>query len=154
MASNDDQVSEFLFGSVRPWWDKHKWLRRASFLALKTVDRSYVRWSKARVSPRRFKKIQERLDREYPPEKFSPSNMIGREKEFNLLLDSFRLHVLRHPVLEKYFGREELPKAVCLAGDSGIGKTFLTMVALRLILIEVYRIELLVKFVITERTTV
>src|SRR2546422_6104317 len=90
MASNDDQVSEFLFGSVRPWWDKHKWLRRASFLALKTVDRSYVRWSKARVSPRRFKKIQERLDREYPPEKFSPSNMIGREKEFNLFFFSSR----------------------------------------------------------------
>src|SRR5437016_5537190 len=154
MASNDDQVSEFLFGSVRPWWDKHKWLRRASFLALKTVDRSYVRWSKARVSPRRFKKIQERLDREYPPEKFSPSNMIGREKEFNLLLDSFRLHVLRHPVLEKYFGREELPKAVCLAGDSGTGKTFLTMVALRQMLIEGYRSGLLVTPVILKGSDV
>src|SRR5213594_909630 len=154
MASNDDQVSEFLFGSVRPWWDKHKWLRRASLLALKTVDRSYVRWSKARVSPRRFKKIQERLDREYPPEKFSPSNMIGREKEFNLLLDSFRLHVLRHPVLEKYFGREELPKAVCLAGDSGTGKTFLTMVALRQMLIEGYRSGLLVTPVILKGSDV
>src|SRR2546427_1894821 len=69
--------------------------------------------------------------------------MIGREKEFNLLLDPIRLHVLRHPVLEKYFGREELPKAVCLAGDSGTGKTFLTMVALRQMLIEGYRSGLL-----------
>src|SRR5881628_58289 len=154
MASNDDQVSEFLFGSVRPWWDKHKWLRRASFLALKTVDRSYVRWSKARVSPRRFKKIQERLDREYPPEKFSPSNMIGREKEFNLLLDSFRLHVLRHPSLTKYFGREELPKAVCLAGDSGTGKTFLTMVSLREMLLEGYRSGVLVTPVVLKGSDV
>src|SRR5881628_3572300 len=154
MASNDDQVSEFLFGSVRPWWDKHKWLRRASFLALKTVDRSYVRWSKARVSPRRFRKIQERLDREYPPDKFSPSNLIGRDKEFNLLLDSFRLHVLRHPILTKYFGREELPKAVCLAGDSGTGKTFLTMVGLRDMLLEGFRSGVLVTPVILKGSDV
>ncbi len=154
MASNDDQLSEFLFGSVRPWWDKHPALRRLSFLALKSVDRSYMRWSKAKVSPRRFRKIQERLDREYPPEKYSPTNMIGREKEFNLLLDSFRLHVLRHPVLEKYFGREELPKAVCLAGDSGTGKTFLTMVALRQMLIEGYKSGLLVTPIILKGSDV
>src|SRR2546425_6645722 len=154
VASNDDQLSEFLFGSVRPWWDKQPWFRRLFVIPLKSVDKSYVRWSKARVSPRRFKKIQERLDREYPPEKFSPSNMIGREKEFNLLLDSFRLHVLRHPVLEKYFGREELPKAVCLAGDSGTGKTFLTMVALRQMLIEGYRSGLLVTPVILKGSDV
>ncbi|HZD13401.1 MAG TPA: AAA family ATPase, partial [Candidatus Binatus sp.] len=154
MASNDDQVSEFLFGSVRPWWDKHRWLRRLSFLALKTVDRSYIRWSKAKVSPRRFKKIQERLDREYPPDKFSPSNMIGRDKEYNLLLDSFRLHVLRHPVLEKYFGRDELPKAICLTGESGTGKTFLTMVGLREMLIEGYKSGLLVTPVILKGSDV
>ena len=131
VASNDDQLSEFLFGSVRPWWDKQPWFRRLFLIPLKSVDKSYSRWSKARVSPRRFRKIQERLDREYPPEKFSPANLIGRDKEFNILMDSFRLHVLRHPMLAKYFGRDELPKAICLAGDSGTGKTFLTMVSLR-----------------------
>ena len=154
LASNDDQLSEFLFGSVRPWWDKHPWLRRAFLVALRTVDRSYARWSKARVSPRRFRKIQERLDREYPPEKFSPSNMIGRDKEFNILLDSFRLHVLRHPILAKYFGREELPKAICLAGDSGTGKTFLTMVALRQMLFDGYRSGVLVTPVILKGSDV
>jgi SpoVK/Ycf46/Vps4 family AAA+-type ATPase len=148
MASNDDQLSEFLFGSVRPWWDRHPWLRRGFIIALKAADKSYARWSKARVSPRRFRKIQERLDREYPPDKFSPSNLIGRDKEFNLLLDSFRLHVLRHPILAKYFGRDELPKAVCLAGDSGTGKTFLTMVALREMLLEGFRSGVLVTPVI------
>src|SRR5881409_615706 len=154
MASNDDQLSEFLFGTTRPWWDRHPWLRRAFILPLKTVDRSYGRWSKARVSPRRFRKIQERLDREYPPEKFSPSNLIGRDKEFNLLLDSFRLHVLRHPMLTKYFGREELPKSVCLAGDSGTGKTFLTMVALREMLLEGFRSGVLVTPVILKGSDV
>ncbi len=148
VASNDDQLSEFLFGSVRPWWDRHRWLRRGFIVALKIADKSYGRWSKARVSPRRFRKIQERLDRDYPPEKFSPSNLIGRDKEFNTLLDSFRLHVLRHPILTKYFGRDELPKAVCLAGDSGTGKTFLTMVALRQMLLEGFRSGVLVTPVI------
>ncbi len=154
MASNDDQLSEFLFGSVRPWWDRQPWLRRLFVIALRSVDKSYGRWSKARVSPRRFRKIQERLDREYPPDKFSPSNLIGRDKEFNLLLDSFRLHVLRHPTLTKYFGREELPKALCLAGDSGTGKTFLTMVSLREMLLEGYRSGVLVTPVILKGSDV
>jgi SpoVK/Ycf46/Vps4 family AAA+-type ATPase len=154
MASNDDQLSEFLFGSVRPWWDRQPWMRRVFVVALRAVDKSYGRWTKARVSPRRFRKIQERLDREYPPEKFSPANLIGRDKEFNLLLDSFRLHVLRHPTLTKYFGREELPKAVCLAGDSGTGKTFLTMVSLREMLLEGYRSGVLVTPVILKGSDV
>ena len=154
MASNDDQLSEFLFGTTRPWWDRHPWIRRAFIIPLRTVDRSYSRWSKARVSPRRFRKIQERLDRDYPPEKFSPSNLIGRDKEFNLLLDSFRLHVLRHPMLAKYFGREELPKAICLAGDSGTGKTFLTMVALREMLLEGFRSGVLVTPVVLKGSDV
>src|SRR6267143_2028703 len=154
VASNDDQLSEFLFGSVRPWWDKQPWFRRLFVIPLKSVDKSYARWSKARVSPRRFRKIQERLDREYPPEKFSPANLIGRDKEFNILMDSFRLHVLRHPSLTKYFGREELPKAVCLAGDSGTGKTFLTMVSLREMLLEGYRSGVLVTPVILKGSDV
>lgn len=129
-------------------------LRKMLYLPLRTVDKSYGRWSKARVSPRRFRKIQERLDREYPPDKFSPSNLIGRDKEFNLLLDSFRLHVLRHPILTKYFGREELPKAVCLAGDSGTGKTFLTMVGLREMLLEGFRSGVLVTPVILKGSDV
>ncbi len=153
-AANDDQLSEFLFGSVRPWWDRQKWLRRLFLIALRGVDKSYGRWSKARVSPRRFRKIQERLDREYPPEKFSPSNLIGRDKEFTLLLDSFRLNVLRHPILARYFGKEELPKAVCLAGDSGTGKTFLTMVSLREMLLEGYRSGVLVTPVILKGSDV
>jgi len=154
VASNDDQLSEFLFGTVRPWWDRQPWLRRAFIVALRAVDKSYGRWSKARVSPRRFRKIQERLDREYPPEKFSPNNLIGRDKEFNLLLDSFRLHVLRHPTLTKYFAREELPKALCLAGDSGTGKTFLTMVSLREMLLEGYRSGVLVTPIILKGSDV
>src|SRR6266849_3095277 len=154
VASNDDQLSEFLFGSIRPWWDRRAWLRRIFLIPLRSVDKSYSRWSKARVSPRRFRKIQERLDREYPPDKFSPSNLIGRDKEFNILMDSFRLHVLRHPMLAKYFGREELPKAICLAGDSGTGKTFLTMVALREMLLEGFRSGVLVTPVVLKGSDV
>jgi SpoVK/Ycf46/Vps4 family AAA+-type ATPase len=44
--------------------------------------------------------------------------------------------VLRHPVLEKLFTKEELPKAFCLSGQSGTGKTFLTMVSLKQMLLE------------------
>src|SRR5260370_7207567 len=154
VASNDDQLSEFLFGSVRPWWDKQPWFRRLFLIPLKSVDKSYARWSKARVSPRRFRKIQERLDREYPPEKFSPANLIGRDKEFNILMDSFRLHVLRHPMLAKYFGRDELPKSICLARDTVTGTTFLTMISLRQMLMEGYRSGVLVTPVILKGSDV
>src|SRR5947199_5502940 len=47
VASNDDQLSEFLFGSVRPWWDRRPWLRRLFLVPLRSVDKSYGRWSKA-----------------------------------------------------------------------------------------------------------
>jgi SpoVK/Ycf46/Vps4 family AAA+-type ATPase len=78
------------------------------------------------------------LDRLYPPDKFSSGKLIGREKEYNLLLDSFRLHVLKHPMLRKWFDRDELPKAICLTGESGTGKTFLTMVSLKQMLLEAH----------------
>lgn len=83
-------------------------------------------------------KIQQRLDRLYPPSKFSSRKLIGREKEYNLLLDSFRLHVLKQPMLRKWFDKDELPKAICLTGESGTGKTFLTMVSLKQMLLEAH----------------
>jgi len=136
VQTEKDRAIQYLFGSRVPWWAKHRWLRLAFYLPLTALDRNFSRWKRARVSPRRFRRLKERLDRQYPPETYSPRNLIGREKEFNLLLDAFRLHVLRHPVLEKLFTREELPKAFCLSGQSGTGKTFLTMVSLKQMLLE------------------
>jgi len=57
-------------------------------------------------------------------------------------------------MLAKYFGREELPKAICLAGDSGTGKTFLTMVALREMLLEGFRSGILVTPVVLKGSDV
>jgi len=136
VQTEKDRAIQYLFGARVPWWAKHRWLRLASYLPLTTLDRNFSRWKRARVSPRRFRRLKEHLDRQYPPEIYSPGNLIGREKEFNLLLDAFRLHVLRHPVLEKLFTKEELPKAFCLSGQSGTGKTFLTMVSLKQMLLE------------------
>ena len=144
----EDKTVQYLFGARVPWWAKHRWLRAFFYLPLATVDRNYSRWKKARVSPRRFRRLREHLDRQYPPQIYSPGNLIGREKEFNLLLDAFRLHVLRHPVLEKLFTKEELPKAICLSGQSGTGKTFLTMVSLKQMLLEGHSSGVLVSPVI------
>lgn len=145
---NEDKTVQYLFGARVPWWAKHRWIRALFYLPLATVDRNYSRWKKARVSPRRFRRLREHLDRQYPPQVYSPGNLIGREKEFNLLLDAFRLHVLRHPVLEKLFTKEELPKAFCLSGQSGTGKTFLTMVSLKQMLLEGHSSGVLVSPVI------
>jgi len=94
------------------------------------------------------------LDRLYPADKFSAAKLIGREKEYNLLLDAFRLHVLRHPMLRKWFDKEELPKAICLTGESGTGKTFLTMVTLKQMLLEAHKNGMLVSPVIIKGSDV
>ena len=126
-------------GSKDTWWKKAAPLRWANYVPLRLVDREFVKWRKSRISPRKFRKIQQRLDRLYPPSRFSATKLIGRDKEYNLLLDSFRLHVLKHPMLRKWFNRDELPKAICLTGESGTGKTFLTMVSLKQMLLEAHK---------------
>jgi SpoVK/Ycf46/Vps4 family AAA+-type ATPase len=120
------------------WWRRFTALRWMNYVPLRVVDRDFIKWRKSRISPRKFRKIQQRLDRLYPPDKFSSSKLIGREKEYNLLLDSFRLHVLKQPMLRKWFDKDELPKAICLTGESGTGKTFLTMVSLKQMLLEAH----------------
>jgi len=154
IRQDEDKAIQYLFGNRVPWWARHRWIRAFFYLPLTAVDRSYGRWKKARVSPRRFRRLKERLDRQYPPQVYSPENLIGREKEYNLLLDAFRLHVLRHPVLEKLFTKEELPKAICLSGQSGTGKTFLTMVSLKQMLLEGHSNGVLVSPVIVRGSDV
>jgi SpoVK/Ycf46/Vps4 family AAA+-type ATPase len=121
------------------WWKKTRPLRWANYVPLRLVDRDYVKWRKSRISPRKFRKIQQRLDRLYPPNTYSATKLIGRDKEYNLLLDSFRLHVLKHAILKKWFDTDELPKAICLTGESGTGKTFLTMVSMKQMLLEAHK---------------
>jgi SpoVK/Ycf46/Vps4 family AAA+-type ATPase len=121
------------------WWRKHAFFRYVNYVPLRTVDRDFAKWRKSRISPRKFRKIQQRLDRMYPPKKYSPNQLIGREKEYNLLLDSFRLHVLKHPMLKKWFDKDDLPKAICLTGESGTGKTFLTMVSMKQMMLEAHK---------------
>jgi len=122
-----------------PWWSRGWLLRWVNYVPLRLVDRDYMRWRKSRISPRKFRKIQQRLDRLYPPSRFSTAKLIGRDKEYNLLLDSFRLHVLKHGILKKWFDKDELPKAICLTGESGTGKTFLTMVSMKQMLLEAHK---------------
>lgn len=103
------------------------------------ADENYAKWKKSRVSRRRYLKILDKLNKDYAPERFSIKKLIGREKELNLLLDAFRFHVLRHPTFLKWFGKEDLPKAICITGESGAGKTFMAMVGLRQMILEANR---------------
>jgi SpoVK/Ycf46/Vps4 family AAA+-type ATPase len=159
MSTSLDDIESYVPTEVRSaadeeWWRKHRVLRWVNYVALRLVDKDFVKWGKSRVSPRRFRKIQHRLDRLYPPSKYSAQRLIGREKEYNLLLDSFRLHVLRHPILKKWFDRDELPKAICLTGESGTGKTFLTMVSMKQMLLEAHRNGLLMSPIIIKGSDV
>jgi SpoVK/Ycf46/Vps4 family AAA+-type ATPase len=138
----------------RAWWHRNRALRWGAYLPLRLVDKDYAKWRKSRISPRKFRKIQQKIDRQYSPSRFDASKLIGRDKEYNLLLDSFRLHVLKHPLLKKWFDREELPKAICLTGESGTGKTFLTMVTLKQMLLEAHKNGVLISPIIIKGSDV
>ena len=144
MTSQLDDLERYVQAPSEPeeenpeWWRRSSILRWLNYVPLRAVDKDYAKWRKSRISPRKFRKIQQHLDKLYPPDKFSSVKLIGREKEYNLLLDSFRLHVLKHPMLRKWFDKDELPKAICLTGESGTGKTFLTMVSLKQMLLEAH----------------
>src|SRR5207245_5276280 len=75
-------------------------------------------------------------------------------KDCTSILVSHRCHISCQSMFEKYFGRDDLTKAICLAGDSGNGKTFLTMVTLRQMLLEGYRAGVLVTPVILKGSDV
>jgi len=145
---SQDRAAQFFFGLDSPWWIKRRWLRFLAYPALRLVDPNYVKWSRGKMSYRRFAKIKKRLDREYPPDKYSASNLVGREKEHSVLLDAFRLHVLRHPLFLRMFNKDDFPKAVCLTGQSGTGKTFITLVSLRQMLLEAHQSGILVSPII------
>ncbi|HUK28352.1 MAG TPA: AAA family ATPase [Candidatus Acidoferrales bacterium] len=146
-ANSDDGLKDV-------WWHKSRALRYANYIPLRLTDKDYLKWRKSKISPRKFRKIQQRIDRLYPPNRFDASKLIGRDKEYNLLLDSFRLHVLKHPLLKKWFDREELPKAICLTGESGTGKTFLTMVTMKQMLLEAHRNGVLISPIIIKGSDV
>ncbi len=154
----DDMESYAQYGleadSGSEWWRRFAILRCMNYVPLRAVDKDFARWRKSRISPRKFRKIQQRLDKLYPPNKFSTAKLIGREKEYNLLLDSFRLHVLKHPMLRKWFEKDELPKAICLTGESGTGKTFLTMVSLKQMLLEAHKNGMLISPIVIKGSDV
>ncbi len=157
-APLDDMESYAQYGleadSGSEWWRRFAILRCMNYVPLRAVDKDFARWRKSRISPRKFRKIQQRLDKLYPPNKFSTAKLIGREKEYNLLLDSFRLHVLKHPMLRKWFEKDELPKAICLTGESGTGKTFLTMVSLKQMLLEAHKNGMLISPIVIKGSDV
>ena len=158
MSSSLDDIESYSQTESEPdqniWWRKSSVLRWMNHLPLRMVDKDFVKWRKSRISPRKFRKVQQRLDRLYPPNKFAAGRLIGREREFNLLLDSFRLHVLKHPILKKWFDKDELPKAICLTGESGTGKTFLTMVSMKQMLLEAHKNGVLVSPIIIKGSDV
>ena len=138
-CDQDSKHEEVIFDTARPWWLKHRWLKWVNYLALVAADENYAKWKRSKVSRRKYLKMLDRLDKDYSSEKFSIRKLIGREKELNLLLNAFRFHVLRHPKFLKWFGKEDLPKAFCITGESGAGKTFIAMVGLRQMILEANR---------------
>jgi SpoVK/Ycf46/Vps4 family AAA+-type ATPase len=57
-------------------------------------------------------------------------------------------------MLKKWFDKDELPKAICLTGESGTGKTFLTMVSMKQMLLEADKNGVLVSPIIIKGSDV
>jgi len=124
-----------LFGSVRPWWDS---IGGSGEIDSRIEDHRQIlyRWAR-HASLAAIQKIQKDSTASIHPKILAVEHDCRRRS--HLLSIRSELHVLRHPVLEKYFGREELPKAICLAGTAEQARHSLPWSPSRQMLIEGYR---------------
>ncbi len=128
MSLSMSSDEEYTWGGEKPWWIKHPRLRKLLSLPLYLVNRNYRRWRNARLNPRKIKKRLMELEKKFPRSK---EDLIGREKEFELIISSIAYHVIRDPTVRNILQGMPPPKFFILKGSTGTGKTLLAEVCIR-----------------------
>ncbi len=110
------------------WWLKKPLLRKLLGLPLYMVNREYRRWRNARLTPRKLRKKLRELEKRFPKKK---EDLVGRDKEYQLIMTAIAYHVIRDPTVRKIFQGAPPPKFFILKGSTGTGKSLLAEVCLR-----------------------
>lgn len=114
--------------SFKPWWIRRPWLRKLLSLPLIVANKEYRRWRNAQLSPGKIRKRLRELDRKFPRKR---EELVGRDKEYQLIMSAIGYHVIRDPNVIELFKGAPPPKFIILKGATGTGKTMLAEVCLR-----------------------
>lgn len=58
------------------------------------MTKEYRRWRNAKLTQRKLKKLMKELNKNYP---LGREKLVGREKEYELIMSSISFHVVRDP---------------------------------------------------------
>lgn len=112
----------------KPWWIRHPRLRVFLSFPLYVTTKEYRRWRNAKLTPRKLKKLMKELDKNYP---LGQEKLVGREKEYELIMSSISFHVVRDPDIRELLKNAPPPKFFILKGSTGTGKSLLAEICIR-----------------------
>ncbi|NHV45976.1 MAG: AAA family ATPase [Candidatus Verstraetearchaeota archaeon] len=110
------------------WWIRKPILRKLLSLPLYLANKDYKKWRNARLNSRIIKKRLTEIDKKFPKKR---EDLIGRDKEYQLIMSAIGYHVIRDPSLLEIFKGAPPPKFFILKGTTGSGKTLLAEVCIR-----------------------
>jgi len=112
----------------KPWWLMRPKLRLLLSMPLYLLNKEYRKWRKAKLTPRKLKKRLRELAKLFPKTK---EDLMGRDKEFQILMTAIAYHVIEDPAVRELFKGVPPPKFFILKGSTGSGKTLLAEVCIR-----------------------
>ncbi|MCQ5336993.1 MAG: AAA family ATPase [Candidatus Methanomethylicia archaeon] len=110
------------------WWIRKPILRKLLSLPLYLANKDYKKWRNARLNSRIIKKRLTEIDKKFPKKR---EDLVGRDKEYQLIMSAIGYHVIRDPSLLEIFKGAPPPKFFILKGTTGSGKTLLAEVCIR-----------------------
>lgn len=110
------------------WWVRRPYLRKLLALPLYLANREYRRWRNAKLNPRKISKKLAELEKKFPKKR---EDIVGRDKEYELIMSAVGYHVIRDHSLTTVFKGAPPPKFFLLKGTTGSGKSLLAEVCLR-----------------------
>jgi len=112
----------------KPWWNRHPRLRKALIIPLYMTTPSYRRWRSEKLTPRQLLRMKQDLDNKLPKTR---DQLIGRDKEYQLVMTGVMFHVMRDPYTRNLFRNSPPPKFFILKGTTGTGKSLLADICMR-----------------------
>ncbi|MEM0231728.1 MAG: AAA family ATPase, partial [Candidatus Methanomethyliaceae archaeon] len=110
------------------WWINRPYLRKLLILPLILVNREYKRWRNALLNPRKMSKRLSEIEKRFPKKR---EDLVGRDKEYQLIMSAIGYHVIRDQTLLNLLKGAPPPKFFILKGTTGSGKTLLAEVCIR-----------------------
>lgn len=88
MSMKESEAEDF-----KPWWLRKPKLRKLLSIPLYFVNKEYRKWRSAKLTPSKKRQRLRELDRKFPRRK---EELIGRDREYQLIMSAIGFHVIRN----------------------------------------------------------